>query len=33
MIDGDQLTAGVWTAELDAGMGLRAVPATFTAAK
>jgi hypothetical protein len=27
------LTGGVWTAEINAGQGLRAVPATFTATK
>ncbi|MBA3538450.1 MAG: hypothetical protein H0T79_02375, partial [Deltaproteobacteria bacterium] len=33
--DGDieQLAQGVWTAELNAGQGLRPVPATFTGAK
>ena len=29
----DRLDAGVWTAELNAGLGLRHVPATFTATK
>ena len=29
----DRLDAGMWTAELNAGLGLRHVPATFTATK
>lgn len=29
----NRLTGGVWTAELNAGLGLRTVPATFTAAR
>ena len=29
----DQLTAGTWTAEINAGMGLRHAPATFTATR
>jgi hypothetical protein len=29
----EALTGGVWTAEINAGMGLRHVPATFTATK
>jgi hypothetical protein len=29
----EALAAGVWDAEINAGMGLRHVPATFTATK
>ena len=29
----DTLTSGVWNAEINAGQGLRTVPATFTATK
>lgn len=29
----DQLTAGTWTAEINAGQGLRSAPATFTATR
>jgi hypothetical protein len=29
----ERLDAGVWTAEINAGLGLRHVPATFTAAQ
>jgi len=31
--DAEAMTMGVWTAEINAGMGLRHVPATFTATK
>ncbi len=32
-LDVEALTAGVWTAEINAGQGLRSVPATFTATR
>jgi hypothetical protein len=32
-LDAEAMTSGVWTAEINAGQGLRTVPATFTATR